>query len=319
MSIPEDQRYYLKLKALYYLYEKGLTQTEIAKTLHISRVTLGRLLQEARDEGMIKFEIVDVRGEMRTLKLEELIKNRFGLREVHLVDCSNLSPEETNRRISSMCASFFESVICSGMNIGVTWGRTLTGMVDNLSENHSIHDLKVYTLLGSAPDSPTFQPNILAQRIVQKYDGVTHIITAPFLCHSVALCNELKRDPYIENILEESNHLDLIMVGIGEQPVYGADHLSDYPFSTDIINELVDAGAVGDICGNFFDIDGKLCETSLSHRIISINIENLRQQKMVVGTGGGEAKVKSILGALNGHYLQVLISDVQTAEAIMAL
>ena len=53
MSISQDHRYYLKLKALYYLYEQGYTQTEIAKRLNISRVTLGRLLDEAKAEGMI--------------------------------------------------------------------------------------------------------------------------------------------------------------------------------------------------------------------------------------------------------------------------
>ena len=54
MPIHPEQRYYLKLKALYYLYEKGYTQTEIAKMLNISRVTLGNLLEEAKAEGMIK-------------------------------------------------------------------------------------------------------------------------------------------------------------------------------------------------------------------------------------------------------------------------
>ena len=48
MSISQEQRYYLKLKALYYLYEENYTQTEIAKMLNISRVTLRRLLDEAK-------------------------------------------------------------------------------------------------------------------------------------------------------------------------------------------------------------------------------------------------------------------------------
>ena len=68
MSIREDERYYLKLKALYYLYTKGLTQTEIAKMLNISRVTLGKLLEEARAEGMVRVEIVDVRNMLSLLE-----------------------------------------------------------------------------------------------------------------------------------------------------------------------------------------------------------------------------------------------------------
>ena len=74
MSIHEDERYYLKLKALYYLYTRGLTQTEIAKMLNISRVTLGRLLEEARAEGMVRVEIVDVRNMLSLLRAEEELK-----------------------------------------------------------------------------------------------------------------------------------------------------------------------------------------------------------------------------------------------------
>ena len=82
MSISQEHRYYLKLKALYYLYEKGYTQTEIAKRLNISRVTLGRLLDEAKAEGMIKFEIVDIRGTMKILQLEERLRQKFGLQDI---------------------------------------------------------------------------------------------------------------------------------------------------------------------------------------------------------------------------------------------
>lgn len=52
------------------------------------RVTLSRLLEEAKAEGMIKFEIVDVRGAMKTLQLEEKLRQRFGLQDIKLVDCS---------------------------------------------------------------------------------------------------------------------------------------------------------------------------------------------------------------------------------------
>ena len=50
------------------------------------------------------------------------------------------------------------------------------------------------------------------------------------------------------SILKASHNLDVTLVGIGEAPVRDADHLSDYPFDTATINELVDAEAAGDIC-----------------------------------------------------------------------
>ena len=319
MSISQDQRYYLKLKALYYLYEEGYTQTEIAKRLNISRVTLGRLLDEAKEEGMIKFEIVDVRGAMQTLQLEERLRLRFDLTDIKLVDCRNADDDSIPRRIASEAAEYLAQLLHSEMKIGLTWGRTLSSAIDNLAPDKSIRDLTVYTLVGGSSQSVDFQPNVLAQHIIDKYNGHANILTAPFMCQSKELCAAIKQEPAIASILTASHDLDLTLVGIGEEPVRDADHLSDYPFDTAMINELVDAHAVGDICGNFFDINGKLCETTLKNRIVSIDIRDLPKHHQVIGVGGGSKKVRSILGALNGHYLHTLITDIQTAEKVLAL
>ena len=319
MSISQEHRYYLKLKALYYLYEQGYTQTEIAKRLNISRVTLGRLLDEAKAEGMIKFEIVDIRGAMKTLQLEERLRQQFGLEDIKLVDCPTANADSVTKKIASEAAAYFEQLIHSNMKIGLTWGRTLNSMIKYLSPDKAVKDLLVYTLVGGSSQSVDFQPNILAQHIIDKYNGRANILTAPFMCQSRELCAAIKQEPAISSILDASCNLDVTLVGIGEAPVRDADHLSDYPFDTAMINELVDARAAGDICGNFFDIQGQLCETTLKNRIVSIDIRELPNHKRVIGIGGGEKKVNSILGALNGHYLHVLITDIQTAEKVLEL
>ncbi len=319
MPIQPDQRYYLKLKALYYLYEKEYTQTEIAKMLGISRVTLGKLLEEAKTEGMIKIEIIDVRGSMRILKMEEQLKQRFHLQDIKLVDCQNLDKEGALRRIASEAAGYFDQQIHSKMKIGLTWGRTLNSVIEQLPDNPAIRDLSVYTLLGGSSSSPDFQPTFLVQQLIRKYSGTAQMINAPFLCQSAELCGAFKNEPQIHAVLEACRDLDMTMVGIGEEPMAGAQVLSDYPFDAATIGELVQAGAVGDICGNFFDIDGNLCQTSLTDRIISIDLEELRHHKKVVGVGGGPAKIRSVLGALNGGYLDVLITDVKTAEEVLKL
>ena len=319
MSFTQEQRYYLKLKALYYLYENGYTQTEIAKRLNISRVTLGKLLDEARKEGMIKFEIVDIHGAMETLQLEEQLRSQFDLQDVKLVDCSNITGEENiNRRIAYEGALYFDQIIKSGMKIGITWGRTLNLMMDQLTANKAVTDIEVYTLLGGASQNSTFQPNIIAQKLINKYNGRTNIINAPFMCRTDELCAAIKNEPAIASVLEASHDLDVTLVGIGKGPEYGVEKLADYPFSKDVIKELNDVKAVGDICGNFFDINGKICRTSLNNRIISINISDLLNHKKVIGVGGGKEKTGSITGALNGHYLHVLITDTDTARQILA-
>ncbi len=115
MSIHAEQRYYFKLKALYYLYEKNYTQTDIAKLLGISRVTLSKLLDEAKREGMVKIEILDVRGSMRALEMEDALKQRFGLQDIKLVDCQTMEQDMLNRRLASEAAFYLNHILRSNM------------------------------------------------------------------------------------------------------------------------------------------------------------------------------------------------------------
>ena len=318
MSFTEDQRYYLKLKALSYLYEDGMSQTDIAKRLHISRVTLGKLLEEAKAEGMIKFEIVDVRGQMEIVQLEKEMCDSFGLRDIKLVAANAADEAQTVRRIAAEGATYLEQMLRSDMQIGLTWGHTLSQMIQELRPNQNIKDLEVYTLVGGASTSSNFQPNLLAQELIAKYDGQAFVMTAPFMCQHEDLCAQIKKEPAIDHILRASRNVDITLVGIGEEPEKGADRLSDYPFDKKMIQQLVKAKAVGDICGNFFDEQGALCDTPFRDRIVSIDIRELPQHKWVVGMGGGQKKVHSILGALHGGYLDVLITDAQTAREVLA-
>ncbi len=319
MSIKAEQRYYLKLKALYYLYEKRYTNTEIAKLLGVSRVTLNHLLDEAHKEGMVNIEIIDSRKLKSLIDIEEQLKARFDLQDVKIVDVSEEDSSNVNQKLALEGAKYFELFLRKGMKIGITWGRTLRAMVNNLSKDQSINNLEVYTLLGGAYNEPDFQPNILAQELIELYSGKAYIINAPFMCYSDHLCNEIKKEPSIDRILKDTRNLDITLVGIGEEPCFESVKTSYYHFNEEIVQSLLDAGAVGDICGNFFDINGNPCDSIISKRIVSIDILDLKSHKKVIGIGGGPTKIKSILGVLNGHYLDVLITDLKTANKIIKL
>ena len=318
MSFSDEQRYYLKLKALSYLYDEGLSKTNIAKSLNISRVTLDKLLEEAKAEGMIKYEIVDVRGQMKLVQAEKEMCERFGLHDIRLVDTGQADETAAVKRIAQEGASYVSRSLRSKMRIGLTWGRTLSSMIHELNPNPQIRDLIVYTLVGGASTSSNFQPNLLAQRFINKFSGQAIVMTAPFMFQREELCAEVKKEPSIAQILRASRDVDLTLVGIGEEPEEGAERLSDYPFDKEMIEQLVKANAVGDICGNFFDINGRLCDTPLRNRIVSIDISELLTHNLVIGIGGGKKKTRSIIGALNGGYLDVLITDLNTAERVLA-
>ena len=315
MSINSDQRYILKLKAAYYLYEKDYTQVQVADMLGISRVTLSRLIQEAKEEGIIRIEIVDVRNIELNIALEVKIKEQFDLLDVKIINCPDDDPKELMKRLGQAGARLFEQHVRSGMKIGCAWGRTLEYLVDSLSENKRIDSLEIVTLLGGAGKSfSEIQPNIMAQKLLGKYSGRGYVINAPCFCRTQELRDALMEDPHIQDVLARAAQTDICLIGIGGMPAMDANGLDDQ----DVIDDLLSHGAVGDVCANYFQKDGSRCDAGISRRTISINPELLRSVKRVIAVAGGANKVQSILGALRGGYVNMLVTDMTTAQAILA-
>ena len=320
MAIEVEQRYYMKLKAAYYYYERGMTQMEIAELLQVSRLTLGRLLREAREEGIVDIQIVEHRGVRHCLEVEAALRDRFGLKDAKVVDCMQEGDGEAlNRQIGAAAAKLLEGMLHSGMCIGIGWGRTLEQMTKSLHHNPKIHDLEIITLLGGASTvTSMIQPNNLVQMLLEKFGGnaKAYVINAPYICQTEALCQAMVEEPGVSNALKHSLSADITLIGLGEKPSH--DQSKDYyQFTDEEIDLLLAHGAVGDICAHFFDKNGTLCDTSVCRRVVSINPLDLKKHKLVIMMGGGKEKREALLGALNGGFADILVTDYRTARDVL--
>ena len=85
----------------------------------------------------------------------------------------------------------------------------------------------------------------------------------------------------------------------------------------DIVRDLQARGAVGDIMGHFFDLQGRPVACELDDRLIALSLDQLQAIPTVVAVAGGLEKAGAILGALRGSHAQVLITDMETARAVL--
>jgi DNA-binding transcriptional regulator LsrR (DeoR family) len=74
---------------------------------------------------------------------------------------------------------------------------------------------------------------------------------------------------------------------------------------------------VGDICLHFFNEQGNPVATPLHDRVIGMSLEQLRRVGRVVGVAGGKRKTVAIKGALAGGWINILITDRNTAERLL--
>ena len=97
MTQPDDNKISLAVKAASMYYYHGLTTDSIANKLQVSRSTISRLLNIAREEGSVNFSVVDPSKEPRLL--EKKIVEKFNIQRAHVVQvpeitmlCSILPP-----------------------------------------------------------------------------------------------------------------------------------------------------------------------------------------------------------------------------------
>jgi DNA-binding transcriptional regulator LsrR (DeoR family) len=76
---------------------------------------------------------------------------------------------------------------------------------------------------------------------------------------------------------------------------------------------------VGDLCAHWIDREGHLVDHPLNSRVVALPPEKLRDIPCVVIASGGRAKVQALRGVLKGGMCNVIVTDEQTARAILAM
>lgn len=312
MSIRKELQVMLRAARLY--YEDGLTQQQVANELGVSRPQVSRLLTRARAEGIIRITIVDPFATFE--EIEARLAETFGLRQAAVTAGEGLSGEPLRRRIGLAAAGYLRRTLQDGLRVGVGWGRTLRATVEAFDDERQLAIHAVPLIGGMGQVSPSFQVNDLARRMAEAFGGTWQAFYAPAFVGDPQARDVLLCHPDVKIVMETWDSLDVALVGIGhfafhrQSSMFFAEYMDQA-----LLRELEERGAVGDLCGRFFDVQGEQCIRESG--VIGISLEQLRALDHVVGIAGGEEKVAAILGALRGGYLSVLVTDTVTAQAVL--
>ena len=294
-------------------YEENLSQQETANRLGVSRSLIALYLQNAREAGIVRIQIVDPTN--TCTGLAAALKKKTGVKQITVMPNPRGAQSLTLRAVAGAAAVHLAEKLQDGDTLGMAWGRTTAAVADQLDATQARRVAAVPLMGESGHSGLHSQMNQLVMQTAQRLGVEAHFLSLPMVLSSAKLRNALIKEAGISDIIEQWEHLDLACMGIGVTPpvpgmvVYIGD---------EYLPRMIEDGAVGDMCGIYFDRDGRIIESGLENRMIAASVEQLQAAGSLMAVACGEDKAVAVLGALRTGLISTLFIDQAMAERILA-
>src|SRR5215212_3800983 len=286
---------------LYFVEDRS--QDDVATVLGTTRSNVSRMLKQARDLGIVEIRIVD--PARRDHELELALRDRFPLVDARVLE---VAPDtDVLPGVGRLAVRWLDETLRDGQVVALSWGQTLEAMVQAV-DGLSRRDVEVVQLVGglSSLDSAATGQELV--RELSDRMGARHrYLHAPALFGSAEALAMLLRERTIAAALDVAKRADIAIVGIGTPGIGSSEAL------------LTAAGPVGDVCGRYYDLDGRDVGGAVGERVLAVTLDDLRAIPTVAGVAAGREKARGILGALHGRIIDVLVCDQAAARAVLSL
>ena len=301
----------LRVAQLY--HEQGLTQEDIARRLHLTRWKVGRLLEEARETGMVRIEIVHPRARRHTAE-QELIR-RFGLRAAVVVPSTD-DQDELLARVGRAAADWLADLRPSPRVLGVSWGHTLDQVAACISPGwaRGVHVVQLNGGVSRSRRATTAAD--VASRIAQAGAGTASLLPAPAILEKATVRRALEDDPSVRSVLDRGRAADVLLFSLGALSTGSVLVESGY-LSPDDITTLRTAGACGDLLSRFIDADGQPVDSRLEERTVGLNLADVRVAAWPVAVAAGVEKHDVVRAAVTNGLAKALVTDEATAQHLL--
>lgn len=315
-----EQRDRDALDAAKLYYRAGLSQAEVAAQMGLSRPTVAKLLQHARERGFVVIEIVD--PQEAGAQVGDRLRALFNLDDVRVVHPPQ-APSGAGDHPSIVDdlgiagARFLEEVVEDGMSVGVSWGKTMLHVARNLRHTHT-RARQIVQLKGGSSRSNLSTNNFETMNLFcAAFNAPALALPLPVIFDQVETKHIVEQDSHIADVLNQGRETDLVAFTVGsarkESLVMNLGYLSDA-----MVEQLVGV-AVGDVCSRFYTHDGNIAAPDIDALTVGISVEDLRARPRRVLIAGGTYKAEAIETALWMGLATDLVIDEHTARRVLAL
>jgi DNA-binding transcriptional regulator LsrR (DeoR family) len=298
-------------------YEREMTQNAIAADLGLSRVKIYRLLKQARAEQVVQITVNW--PTKRDTALESALEQTFGLDKALVLNTTSRADVATLQRLGQLGAAYLEGILADGSTMAVCLGRTSFETIRAISPVFQAK-VRVAQAVGSMPfamqelDSAT-----LARELAQKLGGDVLYLTSPLMGDTVQASRVIRNQRGIQRTLTVAREANVALTGVGNlDPTISGFSQGGF-ISAEELRTFTAAGAVGDMAGQIYTVNGSLYPCEYNERVIGITLEDLKQIPTTVAVALGREKGQAILGGLRTGAINVLCTDGEAAHRTLQL
>ena len=311
---PGEDKLALYSQVAHMYYELGLQQPQIAEKLYFSRSKVSRILQKAQDLGIVEFQVKHYVS--RVAAYEARLRSQFHIqRPVVLTSFENdTAGISANEALNNYAALYISDRLKGNCIFGITGSHNVTQTVHKMKNRHDC-SLKVVQTIGASINKDMSAD--LVDFLARTFNGKAYLLNTPVYVDDLQIKDQLLQEASVLDAMRLMKHCDILLMSIGAFDVNG-DMPNWWGYMTEAHRQELSAkGAVGSICAQFYDINGKWLDCEWNRKCISMPWKDIQNVKERVAIARGATKVEGILGALRGHLIDVLITDTLTAASVL--
>jgi DNA-binding transcriptional regulator LsrR (DeoR family) len=308
----ESMRLMARVLTLY--YEEGRRQSQVAAELGLSSAKVNRLIKQGRELGMVK---ISINSPFQGLfDLERKLAQKWDLKNCRVVPAVTGNAQTTLNQVGKAAGMVLVDTIRDGDTIGISGGRALRAVIENMPAVKPI-DVNVVPLTGGVQGHHYTDVNHAATTLADLLGGRATLIHAPLFSESPQERELLMSVKSVQGVMQLAREADVVLAGIGSVLGPNATYSQVHPMSDAALTKLVEQGVSGEFLGHLIERDGKLSECELNSMLVGVPPTDAAKIPIRIGVASGREKAEPIMAALNGRYINVLVVDEEAAEAVL--
>jgi DNA-binding transcriptional regulator LsrR (DeoR family) len=292
-------------------YLDGISKVDIADQLGISRFRVARLLDSARESGMVRIEI-GLPGGSLDAGLSADLCAAFGLQHAFAFSFPDQDEPALRRRLGEAAGQALMDIITPGDVLGMSWSRSLSGLAAALTR---LPPCPIVQLTGAVPPPDGRDLLDLVRSVARIGGGTAHVFYAPMIVDDAATAAAIRRQADVADALALVPSVTIALLAIGAwAPGLSTIYDACSPAERADIARL---GVRAEMAGVFLGQDGHPVPTPLDSRMIVTPGPLLARIPSVIAVAYGVSKSAAVRAALRGGRINGLVTHTSLARALL--